>query len=131
MNNSTKKRLEMIFDWDNPTMATARTISKNMYWAIIGLVLLKFFFQIVLTIDGAVRAGGVSKGLAWSISKIGSHQIFFRFLHISFDSFSLTTATDRSCSRECRYILVPSTFLLFYTIRRSLAILSMCILNHH
>ena len=40
MNNSTKKRLEMIFDWDNPTMATARTISKNMYWVIIGLVLL-------------------------------------------------------------------------------------------
>ena len=39
MNNSTKKRLEMIFDWDNYTMATARKISKNMYWVIIALVL--------------------------------------------------------------------------------------------
>ena len=46
MNNSTKKRLEMIFDWENPTMATARKISKNMYWVIIALVLIQFVLLI-------------------------------------------------------------------------------------
>ena len=50
---------------------------------------------------------------------------FFRFLHISFDSFSSTTATDLCCSRECRYILIPTTFFLFHKILQELAIFSM------
>ena len=42
MNNDTRIRLEMIFDWDNPVMAKARTISSNMYYVIIGLILTQF-----------------------------------------------------------------------------------------
>ena len=39
LNNATRVRLEMIFDWKNPVMAKARTISANMYYVIIGLIL--------------------------------------------------------------------------------------------
>lgn len=46
MNNVTRVRLEMIFDWDNPIMAKARLISKNMYWVIIGLIMVQFVFLI-------------------------------------------------------------------------------------
>ena len=47
MNNKTRKRLDMIFDWENPTMMTARIISKNMYWVVIGLVLIQFVILIL------------------------------------------------------------------------------------
>jgi hypothetical protein len=42
LNNQTRVRLEMIFDWDNPVMAKARSISANMYYVIIGLILTQF-----------------------------------------------------------------------------------------
>lgn len=42
LNNKTRVRLEMIFDWDNPVMAKARKISANMYYVIIGLILTQF-----------------------------------------------------------------------------------------
>jgi hypothetical protein len=42
LNNQTRVRLEMIFDWDNPVMAKARKISANMYYVIIGLILTQF-----------------------------------------------------------------------------------------
>lgn len=42
LNNVTRRRLEMIFDWDNPVMARARFISSRMYYVIIGLILTQF-----------------------------------------------------------------------------------------
>jgi len=41
-NNEAQIRLEMIFDWDNPNMATMRTIAKNMYWVLISIIVLQF-----------------------------------------------------------------------------------------
>lgn len=35
-------RLEMIFDWRNPEMALMRNIAKNMYWVLIGIILIQF-----------------------------------------------------------------------------------------
>jgi len=35
-------RLEMIFDWQNPEMALMRNIAKNMYWVLIGIILIQF-----------------------------------------------------------------------------------------
>jgi len=39
-------RIEMIFDWRNPNMALMRNISKNMYWVMVGIVLLQFVLLI-------------------------------------------------------------------------------------
>jgi len=33
-----KKSMDIIFDWENPTMALFRTIASNMYYVLIGLV---------------------------------------------------------------------------------------------
>ena len=35
-------RLEMLFDWENPEMALMRKIAKNMYWALIGIIMFQF-----------------------------------------------------------------------------------------
>jgi hypothetical protein len=37
-----EQRLEMLFDWENPEMALMRNIAKNMYWVMVGLILLQF-----------------------------------------------------------------------------------------
>lgn len=36
------KRIEMIFDFENPVMMTMRKISANMYWVMIGIVFVQF-----------------------------------------------------------------------------------------
>jgi len=39
MNTTTSNRaLPLTFDWNNPFMATLRSIAKNMYWGLIGLI---------------------------------------------------------------------------------------------
>jgi len=42
-----KIRLELIFDFDNEVMATFRSTAKNMYWVIIGLIILQFILLLI------------------------------------------------------------------------------------
>ena len=89
------------------------------------------FCQIVLTIDGAVRAGGVSKGWAWSLSKIGFLQIF-----LDFSTFLLIPFLQQ----QQQIFVVQGNVVIYWFLQlsscfikscKSLAILSMCNLNHH
>jgi len=41
-NTDKYKRLEMIFDFRNHNMFLMRTIAKNMYWVLIGIILVQF-----------------------------------------------------------------------------------------
>ena len=41
-NTEAKHRLEMLFDFDNEVMASFRAIAKNMYWVLIGLIVVQF-----------------------------------------------------------------------------------------
>jgi len=36
------KRIPLLFDWRNPMMINLRTISKNCYWVMIGIILAQF-----------------------------------------------------------------------------------------
>jgi hypothetical protein len=39
--------IPLTFDWNNVVMATFRSIAKNMYWGMIGLISLQFFLLLV------------------------------------------------------------------------------------
>jgi len=36
------KRIPLLFDWRNPMMTSLRSIAKNCYWVIIGIILAQF-----------------------------------------------------------------------------------------